>query len=124
MSFSWSHYLNLAQELAEISGKPSNKEAKLRAALSRAYYAAFNIARDHLRYKEGRTIPADDAHWYIINQFKNSRDKIRVDIGFELDRLRRLRNRADYDSDFVLLPRQTQKAVKDAEKVISKLTRL
>lgn len=39
MRFDWSEYLNLAQELAAISGDSVNNEAKLRSAISRAYYA-------------------------------------------------------------------------------------
>ncbi len=52
MSFEWSEYLNVAQELIEQAKKASYQEAKVRAAISRAYYAAFGAARNHLRYKD------------------------------------------------------------------------
>ena len=37
MSFDWSQYLNVAKELAGDGTTPANQEAKLRAAISRAY---------------------------------------------------------------------------------------
>ena len=45
MSFDWSEYLKLAQELAGQTGNPASQEARLRAAVSRAYYAVFCISR-------------------------------------------------------------------------------
>ena len=44
MKFDWEEYFNLAQELAG-----TNEEAKLRSAVSRAYYSAFCLARNYLR---------------------------------------------------------------------------
>ncbi|SRR6266568_6675526 len=84
MSFDWSDYLIVAQELTSqtaASSKNRSKikvklldfinrayygtfkkvrrrsldEAKLRCAISRAYYGAFRKARNHLRDKEGYT---------------------------------------------------------------------
>ncbi len=81
MSFDWSDYLIVAQELASQTAassktrskikanllnvinrayyeafrkarKPSVDEAKLRCAISRAYYGAFRKARNHLRDKD------------------------------------------------------------------------
>src|SRR5437763_15766410 len=86
MSFDWSEYLIVAQELA--SQTPASKtqskikltllnvidrtyyaafkkvrkrsldEAKLRCAISRAYYGAFRKARNHLRDKDGLPLNA------------------------------------------------------------------
>jgi uncharacterized protein (UPF0332 family) len=41
MRFDWSEYFNLAQELAVISSEATNNEARLRSAVSRAYYSVF-----------------------------------------------------------------------------------
>ena len=38
MTFDWSEYLKLAQELAGQTVSPANEEAKLRSSVSRAYY--------------------------------------------------------------------------------------
>jgi hypothetical protein len=51
MSFDWSKYLNVAKELAGVETSAASQEAKLPAAISRAYYAAFIKARNHLRDK-------------------------------------------------------------------------
>ena len=56
MNFDWSEYLNLAQELAGRPTSLSNEEARLRSAISRAYYAAFCKARNHLRDNENLLI--------------------------------------------------------------------
>ena len=48
MSFVWSDYLELAKELLGGAVGSPLEEAKLRSAISRAYYAVFNEARDYL----------------------------------------------------------------------------
>lgn len=50
MKFDWSEYFNLAQELAAISSDNfASNEAKLRFAVSRAYYSVFCLSRNYLR---------------------------------------------------------------------------
>jgi len=49
MSFDWADYLTLAQELADQAASSQSTEAKLRSAISRAYYAAFCKESNHLR---------------------------------------------------------------------------
>ena len=55
MSFTWTEYLALAEELSggEPAATPS-EEARQRSAISRAYYAAFHVCLD----KFGSKIPA------------------------------------------------------------------
>ena len=125
MSFDWSEYLILAQELAGQATRPSSQEAKLRSAISRAYYAAFCKARNHLRDKEHHRIPSGgEAHQYVQNQFKDSPDKARRDVGANLNRLRIRRTKADYEDRVTKLPRTTEYAVKVAERIVSNLRRL
>ena len=57
MSFDWSEYLTLAQELTSASTSSPIQEAHLRAAVSRAYYAAFCKARNYLHNKDGYLTP-------------------------------------------------------------------
>jgi hypothetical protein len=45
MSFDWSEYFSLAQELVGQPATPAGQEARLRSALSRAYYAALTGGR-------------------------------------------------------------------------------
>jgi len=97
MSFDWSQYLRLADELAGKGSTPPSQEAKLRSSVSRCYYAAYCTARNHLRDIDRIPIPPDDTHKFVREKFINSRDTPRKQIGVSLDRLRIARNRVDYD---------------------------
>ncbi|MBW4687035.1 MAG: HEPN domain-containing protein [Komarekiella atlantica HA4396-MV6] len=101
MSFDWSEYLNVAKELAGVATTPANQEAKCRAAISRAYCAAFITARNYLREQEGISIPkTSDAHRYVSDQFELSSDLMRKSVAKKLARLRGFRRQADYVDNF------------------------
>jgi hypothetical protein len=101
MNFDCVEYYKLAQELAGTSQTPANAEAKMRAAISRMYYAAFCKARNYLRDREGLAIPPGArTHRFVRDTFRNSQDRIRQKVGDRLDKLRVHRNRADYDDAF------------------------
>lgn len=63
MSFPWSHYLDLAKALAgqETNGVAS-QEARLRSAISRAYYAVFCTARNRAHAEGRRFAPPANPH--------------------------------------------------------------
>lgn len=125
MSFDWSQYLNVAKELAGQATIPANQEAKLRAAISRAYYAAFIEARNHLRDKEGHSMPkTSDAHLYVSQQFELSADSIRRTLGEGLVRLRMYRRQADYVDKFPGLNGITLIAIQLSEEIITTLNSL
>jgi uncharacterized protein (UPF0332 family) len=85
-------FLDLA---AEWSTGPS--EGEWRSAVSRAYYAAFHVAQDLLR-QVGFAVPQDDqAHAYAWLRLANSGNPDVQRAGNDLNELRRMRNRADYD---------------------------
>ena len=46
MSFNWTDFLTLADALVRAPNSPGPEEASLRSAISRAYYAAFHVARN------------------------------------------------------------------------------
>ena len=98
MSFDWHEYLVLARELAGSPTVPSIEEARLRSAISRAYYAAFGRARLHLSAVEGDTgIPAtSEAHQQVGDNFAANPDPLHRLIGEHLRTLRLNRNLADY----------------------------
>jgi uncharacterized protein (UPF0332 family) len=87
-------YLQLADTLASGS-----TEAEWRTALSRAYYAAFHVARQLLREIGFRVPRADRAHSYLWLRLANAGDSQVEWAGTYLNNLRRLRNHADYDLD-------------------------
>jgi len=127
MTFDWTEYLKLAQELAGQATNPANEEAKLRSSISRAYYAAFCKARNHLRDIDGDSIPRSDVHAYVCNKFKLSTDKSRVAIGNELDRQRVRRNKADYDDSVTrlsLMAKMAKMSLKSTQDIIYMLSSL
>lgn len=107
MSFDWSEYLDIAQELfTQAKNNSPHQEANLRIAISRAYYAVFNKARDHLRRHDKLREPAPlvdsngnyiNIHAYVREKFKNSADADYQEIGLALERMVKDRNAADYD---------------------------
>jgi uncharacterized protein (UPF0332 family) len=85
-------FLPLARQLIGMSG-----EAARRSAVSRAYYAAFHVARDLLAGLGFTTPRADRAHEYLYRRLNNSGlAPVRVAAN-QLHDLRARRNQADYD---------------------------
>lgn len=128
MSFDWSEYLSIARKLAGQATASSSDEAKKRSAISRAYYAAFCSARNHLRDKDNdQNIPlTGEAHAYVKTQFKTSKDKVRREIGEDLARLAIKRKNVDYEDTvpFRNLDSETYVALNWSQEVLSDLSRL
>lgn len=157
MSFDWSDYLMVAQELVhqttassagrnptrktffnfinisynrafQNEGKHSLEEAKLRCAISRAYYGAFRKARNHLRDKDGHPAGSLErggkTHQTVIDLFSNSDDADRQLIGQFLKDLRAARNKADYDDSVPHLPGLTMTSLLQSEQVLDLLNTL
>ena len=120
MAFDWGKYIVLAEEL----GARSEDEAALRSAVSRAYYAAFGKARNHL-HQENIHFPKNvSAHTVVWNKFREDAEEHRKVIGTIGDRLRRSRNKADYDDDFFPVASVAQDAILKAKSLIGYLENL
>jgi uncharacterized protein (UPF0332 family) len=99
MPFVWRDYWVLANAVA-IDQLPSGRlEAKRRTAISRAYYAAFHAAKAVVPWTELSGTGEDHR---IVSEWlrNNGTDQGLVQAGRDLERLRVLRNRADYDAVF------------------------
>ncbi|MDQ2099781.1 MAG: HEPN domain-containing protein [Tychonema bourrellyi B0820] len=127
MKFDWSEYFNLAQELAGTS-----EEAKLRSAVSRAYYSVFCLARNYWRdiqqdprLSRNKTYDIND-HQYVAEEFINYRPKSQtmIEIGKDLTRLRKMRNKADYEDTIFNLQQEARTALMLAQNIISALNEL
>jgi hypothetical protein len=94
MAFNWKEFLDLAIAL-QTGRSDYPHDAALRSAVSRAYYAAYCIARDYARDKEGLSLanmPSD--HSLVRRHYlRHGRD----DLASELDDLRQWRNVCDYE---------------------------
>jgi uncharacterized protein (UPF0332 family) len=115
MPFDWMDFLGLAQELSAQTDAPSYRDARLRSAISRAYYAAYHHAREYLA-KRGE---------YVRDVFRNSKDSARQKIGNNLDRLRLDRTEADYEIAAKHIGGETaEKDVILARKIIDDIAKL
>jgi uncharacterized protein (UPF0332 family) len=123
MSFDWSEYLTLAQELTSKATTSPIQEAHFRCAISRAYYAAFCKARNLLLTKDGYSTPrGTNVHWDVVDKFENSSDITRQHIGALIHNLRSVRNIVDYKDTFYGNHLGKAKAVlAEAEEVIRML---
>lgn len=93
MVFNWRDYYTLAQALA----KYKSRESALRSAVSRAYYAAFCIARNKALSQGLEIERSENVHEKIIRYYRSN--PATVWVGNQLDRLRNNRNRCDYDNE-------------------------
>lgn len=102
MTFDWIELLELANELANRG----DDEADLRSSMSRAYYASYCSARNFLRDKDSDYYLKSHQlfksletgyHTYVINTFLNHDDRLRTEIGGDLERLFDSRKKADYE---------------------------
>ena len=109
-------FLPLARALAAEA-----TEAAWRSGLSRAYYAAFHVARD-LMESLGFAVPkADAAHKHMAWRLGNCGDVQVEDVGRKLDILRGDRNSADYDMRHPMPQTFAQQRVKMAEQIVQTL---
>ncbi|MBL8793901.1 MAG: HEPN domain-containing protein [Planctomycetia bacterium] len=112
----WRDFLPLASRLATGA-----TESDWRSAVSRAYYAAFHVARRYFSELNFTVPRADRAHQYFVFRLGNSSEPTVEQAGRELDTLRRLRNRADYDESPALTQSQAAASVRLAESFVQTL---
>lgn len=96
--FAWEDFLAFA---AKIS-KDRPAEAEARTAVSRAYYAAYNVTLTIVRtryFHEFRTAKGDKHKqlWDFLQSNESVRTEVERLIGSKGDDLRDLRNKADYE---------------------------
>ena len=125
MSFAWLDYLALAEALLQGRTTLAPEEACCRAAISRAYYAVYGAARTRARDQDGLQLPATgDAHQRVITHYRQGPSSLHRAIGDNLRRLRRARNRADYDDQLDRPVALAQFAVRRARQVVAQLQAL
>lgn len=91
--FDWLLYLRVADHLLTQPG-----EAFMRSATSRAYYGVFGSLKGALERSGEHFSTEGNVHRQVIDKLKNNAHSDVVQLGQHLDRVRRERNRADYDS--------------------------
>lgn len=121
MAFDWEQYLLLARQLAE-----KGNEASLRAAMSRAYYAAFHKARQHQGGHIGtyETDPNAGSHDVVWRYYWNHRNPNYRRIGEWASRLKAARVVADYREDALISPQKAKDTCDIASRIINRLAHL
>jgi uncharacterized protein (UPF0332 family) len=100
MSFDWPDYLALARSLSGDADVTPSEEARLRSALSRAYYGVYGSARAVAKLHGYTPQRFETSHQTLIRYFKESPDRARKSIGLNLERMQKNRERADYERRF------------------------
>jgi uncharacterized protein (UPF0332 family) len=130
MSFDWPRFLELANTLAV---KPTNgdvvdqerREAALRSAASRAYYAAFHHAKGYLHEKYPHlAIAAHGTSHEQVPEYLKDRERTKIEKGAarRLEDLKRLRKWADYQRTHrATLEADIEQALRDANSVLTTL---
>ena len=119
MAFDWAEYLDLAEWL--VAQPPERRrEASLRTAASRAYYAAFCRARNYARDRRG-FVPRDE--WSDHGALRRHFAPLRLRwVASELDDLRQWRNACDYEDEAIDLPGVAEKAIAIARRILDALS--
>jgi uncharacterized protein (UPF0332 family) len=100
MSFNWEDFLTFSENINNNPNIPGPREAALRSAVSRAYYAAFRAALELGKQNGFIATHSGDDHNKIREHFRTSKpkDQKKVDISLQLGRLHDLRRQADYEN--------------------------
>jgi uncharacterized protein (UPF0332 family) len=106
---------------AALRQASSGHESDWRSSASRAYYAAFHVARDLLTALGFTTPAADRAHEYLYHRLNNCGMPAVQQAASVLHDLRRRRNRADYDIQSSFTSQVAATAVTQANDVIRTL---
>jgi len=123
MSFDWSLYIKLAEELITYAQTGKLEEASLRSAISRAYYGVFCIARNFLRSK-GEIIPKVDTHKFVREHYEGSSDERERKIGENLARLWKNRKDSDYEDTADIDTKKAKTAIILAKRVLESLKQI
>jgi len=122
MAFDWHAYLDLAEQLT-MDGASKEAEAGNRAAVSRAYYAVYNIARGQVPANVTRR-RGGSSHRDLIDHFHQSGQHSTANL---LESMRDRRNEADYEGDkYSMHPGQwritAETATAEAQKILTKIS--
>jgi len=115
--FDWLEYLELAKQLSS----DKDKEAAMRSAISRAYYAAFNQVKAHCIAHNIYIPRSTESHQVVWDNFKEGRTLRGVYTNGDL--LKQKRVHADYKSEPIERLEDTVKqAIRYAENVLHYLS--
>lgn len=118
--FDWSEYLRLSHELGHLP----DDEAAQRAAISRAYYACFGMARWYATAQGAVLAKNGTDHVLLWDWFEQSQQKTAVAVAQAGKRLKIWRRLADYEDQYMHVTRHVPMALATADQLLSDLARL
>jgi uncharacterized protein (UPF0332 family) len=123
MTVSFEDFLESAKVLLNNS---DSKEIDFRNLISRSYYALFHLSRE---IAETLPLSTDEyekqgSHKEIIVKFEKSNDNYLKRLGREINRLKKSRERADYDANEDVTRLEAAKHFYDIKDLIKKLEHL
>jgi len=124
MSFDWCEYLELARELNGDNSASAGQEAKQRSAVSRAYYSVLIEARHVVAGRLQQSPPRKNTHAWTINNLRNDPDPKGRAVSRKLRRLKKRRERSDYDDQVNNLSADVASAIREAELICQDLDQL
>lgn len=112
--FDWMKFVILAYILID-----NEDEESLRSGISRLYYGFFGISRRYLinvKKKHNLKRKKGDVHFKVYNELLISNDSVENEIAITLNKLRFVRNNADYDDDDYYTDEYFKSFLKENEK--------
>src|ERR1700692_3570009 len=123
MSFDWAELLDV-EEILSRADLGVSREACLRSAVGRSYYAAFGSARHHAREQRVHTRQSAAEHGEIAVIFAQQYGEAGMEIARLLSRLRANRNIADYEDHCEDTDKLTSESLVYARRVLTLLATL
>jgi len=117
--FDWSGYLALAQELGDRT-----EEACLRSSLSRAYYYIYNLAMIRAKDNGFSVHRGEGTHAQLWRLFNTSSERSCVVLAQIALRLKRNRERADYEPVYPRIEEEVPLVLADALDFAARLQRV
>ncbi len=110
MGFNWRGYVLLAESLSS-----NTDEASLRSAISRAYYGAFCLSRNHFGLSNNT---GPEVHKKVSEKYAESDDDEIFYAGQCLEELRKKRNDADYNGNYDITKEDIAKVVEKSKSIV------
>lgn len=118
-AFDWSEYLGLARELAN-----RKEESCLRTSISRAYYFVYNLALNRAKVNGYVPAPGESSHAQLWRLFGQNPDAECQRLSQTALRLKRNRERADYEPIYSRISDDVEVVLSDAAAFAGALNRL
>jgi len=123
MSFDWAEFLTVAEALS-TADLTISREALLRSAVGRAYYAAFGTERHRARERRLQTRQSAAEHGEVSMFLSREYGETGAEIAKQLSRLRTNRNIADYEDECEDPERLAAESIMYARRVLTLLATL